>query len=355
MLLTKYIAYHYFKYFIIILSALVMFLVGFDYMERVYSLPISANLMIIYVIYKALFAIDILLPISLVFAMIATKIFFIRSNALVAFYALGYSKTDVLKPFVYVATSILVIFIGLHATSFSYADEYAKNIRNTAHYIKPTTNLFFTYENRYIYFGKLNPLLKSAYDVRIFDINNQTVDAIIVAKEATFVDNYWHIKSADIMKKPQAVEFDGAGIEILKNQDLKMLDGFKPKILDQVYEGKVNFSILDAFDALNVLSEQNINTSKIKSALYKIFIYPFFVPSLIVIIFFFVPISQRFLNISIFGFIAIFSTLLIWGVLFSLIELSNSKTISPEFGIITPVSILLLIAIFQWKIDHKKG
>ena len=69
-------------------------------------------------------------------------------------------------------------------------------------------------------------------------------------------------------------------------------------MLDQVYEGKVNFTIKDAVDAIRLLDQQNINTDNIKSALYKIFIYPFFVPCLIVIIFFFVPISVRFLNVS---------------------------------------------------------
>ena len=52
-------------------------------------------------------------------------------------------------------------------------------------------------------------------------------------------------------------------------------------MLDQVYEGKVNFTIMNAIDAIDLLEEQNINTSSIRAALYKIFIYPFFVPCLV--------------------------------------------------------------------------
>ncbi|DAB27623.1 MAG TPA: permease, partial [Sulfurimonas sp. UBA10385] len=92
-----------------------------------------------------------------------------------------------------------------------------------------------------------------------------------------------------------------------------------------------------------------INTNTVKSSLYKIFIYPFFVPSLVVIIFFFVPVSVRFLNVSLFSFGAIISSLVVWAFLFMLIELSNNKTIPPEVGIIAPVLILFLIAIRQWR------
>ena len=120
-------------------------------------------------------------------------------------------------------------------------------------------------------------------------------------------------------------------------------------MLDQVYEGKVNFTIIDAIDALLLLKDQNINVDSIKSALYKIFIYPFFVPCLVVIIFFLVPISPRFLNVSLFSFGAILATLLIWGILFMLMELSKNKTIPSEIGIIAPVALLFLIAFRQWR------
>jgi lipopolysaccharide export system permease protein len=41
--------------------------------------------------------------------------------------------------------------------------------------------------------------------------------------------------------------------------------------------------------------------------------------------------------------------LLIWGVLFMLIELANNKTIPSEIGVIAPVLILFFIAIRQWR------
>jgi len=350
MLAFRYISFHYIKYFLIILSALVMFLVGFDYMDNASKLSGSANLILIYLVYKAFFAIDMLLPLSLVFGMISTKIFLIRSNALVSFFSLGYSRTDILKPFVVVSSIIIAIFIYLHTlSSFSRADEFSNNIRTNAEYLSPTRDLFFVYENKYIYFSKMLPLQEKAEGVRIFEIKNRSLQKVLVAKEALYRDGFWHIKNVDIITKPQNIDFKSAGIKVENKKDLKILKGFRPKMLDQVYEGKVNFTIENAIDAVLLLRGQNIDTSSIKGALYKIFVYPVFVPCLIVIIFFFVPVSVRFLNVSLFSFGAILATLLVWGILFMFIELSNNKTIPSEIGVLLPVFILFLIALRQWR------
>ncbi|RUM64436.1 MAG: permease [Sulfurimonas sp.] len=350
MLAFKYIAFHYLKYFFVIMTALVLFMVGLDYMGNADSLSSSANLILIYIVYKVFFAIDMLLPLALVFAMISTKIFLIRSNALVSFFSLGYSKVDVLRPFVVVSTIIILLFISLHSwPSFARADEFSKNIRENDQYLSPTKDLFFTYKGQYVYFSKMLPLQEKAENIRVFSLKNNSLKEVIIAKEAVYRDNYWFIKEADIIRKPDDLSFKEAGISVTKINDLKILEGFRPKILDQVYEGKVNFTINNAIDAIVLLKEQNMNTSSIQGALYKIFIYPFFVPCLIVIIFFFVPISARFLNISLFSFGAILASLLIWGSLFMLIELSNNKTISSEVGVIAPVVILFLIALRQWR------
>ncbi len=350
MLAFRYISGHYLKYFFIILTALVLFLVGFDYMQNAEQLSKSANLVLIYLVYRSFFAIDLLLPLALIFSMISTKIFLIRSNALVSFYSLGYSRIDVLRPFVVVSTTVVVIFIFLHSLpTFSRADEFSNNIRKNAEYLSPTRDLFFTYKDKYVYFSKLLPLQERAEDIRIFALKNNSLKEVIVASSASYRDDFWHIKQADIITKPDDISFDSLGIKVSENNDLKTLEGFRPKILDQVYEGKVNFTIMDALDAIFLLNNQNIDVSTIRGALYKIFIYPFFIPSLIVIIFFFVPVSVRFLNVSIFSFVAILATLLIWGVLFMFIELSNNKTIPSEAGVIAPVVVLFSIALWQWR------
>ena len=350
MLAFKYISLHYLKYFFVILGALVLFLVGFDFMDKADQLSRSANIMLIYLVYKSFFAIDMLLPLALIFAMITTKIFLIRSNALVSFYSLGYSRIDILRPFVVVSTVIIVLFISLHnLPKFSRADEFSKNIRVYSQYLHPSKDLFFTYEDKYVYFSKLLPLTNEAKDIRVFSVKDKSLKEVIVAKKAIYKNEAWHIKRADLLIKPDDMSFDSPGMIVTEEKDLEILHGFKPKMLDQIYEGKVNFTITDALDAYTLLEKQGVDTSSIKGALYKIFIYPFFVPSVVVIIFFFVPISVRFLNVSLFSFGAILSTLLVWGMLFMLIEISTNKTISSEIGIIAPVLILFLIALRQWQ------
>ncbi|MBD3800885.1 MAG: LptF/LptG family permease [Campylobacterales bacterium] len=354
MLMFRYIAYHYLKYIAVILFALVFFMVGFDYMEYGDKLQ-SANLIVIYLTYKVFFAVDMLLPLSLVFAMIATKIFLIRSNALVAIYALGYNKTDVIKPFVGVAVVIMTLYIALHATSFARADEYANNIRNSSQYLQPTSNLFFTFKNRFVYFGKLYPLQARAEDVRIFTHRDGVLREVLAAEEAYYTNEHWRLRHAESIQKPQTLTLEAKGISVTQKEDLELLEGFKPKILDQVYEGKVNYTILDAIDALLLLGSENLNIDKIKSALYHIFITPLFVPSLIILIFFFVPISPRFLNISLFSFIAILATMMTWSFLFMLTELSNNKTIPSEVGIVMPVLALFAAALILWYRNHGHG
>lgn len=350
MLAFKYISFHYIKYFSVILLALVLFLVGFDYMGSAEKIDISANLLIVYLVYKAFYAIDLLLPISLVFAMISTKILLIRSNALVSFYSLGYSRADILRPFIVISTLFILLFITLHGVSnFARADEYAKNIRKNAQYLSPTRDLFFIYQDKFVYFSKMLPLQESAEDIRVFSFQNNSLKEVLIASKALYRDDAWQIRSADIITKPDKIAFDSLGIKVDKEENLKILEGFRPKMLDQVYEGKVNFTIKDAFDAYLLLKEQNINTNAVKSALYKIFIYPFFAPFLIVIIFFFVPASARFLNISLFSFGAILASLIAWALIYTLIELSSHKTIPSEAGIFAPVFILFCIALFQWK------
>lgn len=351
MLAFKYISYHFLKYFFIILFALVLFAVGFEYTSKSLDSIGSANLLLIFLVYKSFFAIDMLLPISLIFAMISTKIFLIRSNALVSFYSLGYSRIQILKPFVVVSVGITLIYVLLHISSaFSRANEHANNIEDNSEYLSPTRDLFFAYKDKFVYFSKMQPLRSRAYDVRVFSASKGSLKKVIVASSAVYKeDDFWHIKNANIINKPQDMSFDSLGIKVTSKKDIKLLEGFKPKILDQVYEGKVSFSIIDAFETLFILKDENVNLNTIKGTLYKMIIYPFFAPSLVVIIFFFVPMSARFLNISLFSFGAIIATLLFWGVMFMLSELVKNKMIPGEVGIVTPVVILMIIAFRQWQ------
>jgi len=329
--------------------ALVLFFVGFDVMSNIGGLPESANLRLLYSLFRSYYALDILFPISLILAMIATKVVMIRSNSLVAYYSLGYSKSDVLRPFTFLSTFLVIIYILLHMYApFAKGKEYSDNIYSKKVNGAPTQDLFFTYEDYYVYFKSLHPLQQRAREIRIFNIKNNDLNEVIVAKEAVYIDDYWIVKDAQKLVKPHNIGLKSEGISVLEKEDLKLLKGFKPNILDQVYEGSSSYTIGDAFEAMKLLDEQNVNTDKVKSVLYKTIVYPFFVPFLVIIIFFFVPISSRFLNVSLFSFAALLISLLIWGMFFALIQLANAKTISGEIGIVLPVFILGFISFIVW-------
>ncbi|MFC2074303.1 LptF/LptG family permease [Campylobacterota bacterium] len=353
MLAFKNISFLYLKYLFVIVLALVLFFVGFDVMDNISALPNSANLKLLYALFRSYYALDVLFPISLIFAMIATKISLIRSNALVAYYSLGYSKADVLRPFTLISTLLIVIFILLHFyPPFAKGKEYSDNIYSNKINGLPTQNLFFKYEGYYVYFKALFPLKKTAKVVRVFKLKKSDLSEIIISDEAEYQDDYWVLKKAHKILKPNNVTIKGQGIVTSEEENLKLLKGFRPAILDQVFEGTSSYSILDALEAIKILDDQNINTGRVKSVLYKTIIYPFFVPFVVIIIFFFVPISPRFLNVTLFSFGALLTTLLIWGIFYTLIQLSNAQTIPGELGIVLPVVLLGLTSVLVW---YKKG
>lgn len=337
----------YLRYFFIVLTALCSFMVGFDLMENGSDLPDSANLVMIYIMYKYFYAIDMMLPISLVFALIASLVELIRSNALASYFALGYSKARVISPFLTLAGLLLLVHIALHSTHFARANEFANNLRETSQLIRPTSNLFFTHKGNYVFFGNLYPLSKKAEEIRIFSFHEGKLYESLSAREAVYHEGYWNIQKAHVIHPPQEYTFNASGFVGEDRENLKVLRDFKPKILDQVYEGKANFMIQDALEALQLLENQNVDVAKIKSALYRIFISPWFAPILMVIFFTYAPVSGRFLNLSLFSFAAILITLIVWGVLFMMGELSNNKTLLPEIGIIMPIFLLVLFMFWR--------
>ena len=338
----RYLALSYLKYFFIILFALILFFVGLDFLQAVKALPDSANLQVLYVFYRTLAGIDLLFPISLVFALIALKVHLIRSNELVALYALGYSKKDVLRPLFGSALLLTLLYLILHLTSFSYAKEYAENIKEFNSLQSATKELYFKYNDQYVYFGALYPLQKRARDVRVFDTNGTHLERIVISKSAYFSQDSWHMPRARI------IENLGDKISI-KTRDVTTLHGYKPKILDSVYEGKTSMTLLDALYAIELFVRQNIDIQKLKALLYYNLFYPFFAPLLMLIIFYFVPVSARLGNVNLFSFAAIAATLFVWGVLYVLSKLAFNATLMPEIAILLPIFFLFTTALWFYK------
>jgi len=348
-ILTSYLLKKFLKNFIIILLSLEIFFVGIDLMQHIKGLPDSANLQFLYILYNSFFILTITLPLSLVFGWIITIVHTIRNNELVIFLSLGTPYSSIYSPIVKASILIIFILISLQVTPLAYSYEQKSKILHGTYFTNTKTDLFLKYNEYFVYFKKLYPIEKRAEDIHIFKIEDNDVSQSITAKKAYFQNNKWYVVDATIIRKPHNINWDSSKLLITHEKFLNTLEGFKPKILDNVYEAKSQFSIIDAIYALVLLSNQKINTDKIKAALYYQTVTAFFAVALIILIFIYAPISNRFFNMGQFVSLSIFGTLVTWGALFILYKLSLGGIIAPEISILLPIAILYLITFVRYK------
>ncbi len=280
-ILSRYILKRYLLSFIIVLLSLELFFVGIDFLQNFKSLPNSANLQILYLLYNSFFTLTLALPLSLVFAWILTLVLFIRSNEFVAFNAIGCESHRIYMPVVLVSFIFISFLVALQFTPLAYSYEQKKKILDNEYFSNTKEDIFLKYNDNYVYFKKLYPLEKKAQNIHIYTVNNKDIVKTILAKNAYFKDNIWIVKDAKIVSKPQKMDLDVSKLKIEYKKRLTTLEGFKPKILDNVYEAKANFSILDAISAFVLLSNQGIHTEKIRAILYNQLFIPYFIMPLI--------------------------------------------------------------------------
>jgi len=348
-----YVGKHYLRFFVILFGALILFFVGFDYMQNAKNLANSANIHLLYLVFQTFYAMDVLMPLSLIFAFIATSLYLIRSNALVALYALGFSKRSVLKVYVLFSLILTLLYIGLHATPFAYSYERASSIKHYGNLKNSTEQLFFKYDSGekryYIYMGYLSLLEQKAYDLRLFEVKDEKLTVLLQADEASYDVERWKIPKAGLIHTPNSLDDKRSSIKLEEKESIYVLEGFRPSILDKVYEARINFSIIDAIYAIKLLSSQGVNTQKIQSALSAMLFYPFFSIFTIIFLFKYVPLSSRQANLPFFTFASILGSLLLWGILFSFVKLTLSGTLSFQIGIILPVVLIAFASTFRRK------
>lgn len=263
--------------------------------------------------YNSFFTLTLALPLSLVFAWIVTLVIFVRNNELVAFSSLGAKRYNIYSPVIYISLLLLVLLISIQMTPLAYSYEQKVKILDGNYFTNTKSDIFLKYNDNFIYFKKLLPLQKQAEGIHIYKINDGDIIETIIAKKAYFQNDKWYVVDAKIVTKPKELNFNSSKLEVRYEKFLNTLEGFKPKILDSVYEERSTFSILDAVSALMLLSKQEVNTDRIRAAIYYDLIIPFFVIPLIMLIFIYTSNNRRFFNIGTFTSFSIFGTLVIWG------------------------------------------
>ena len=345
-ILTRYILKKYLINFIIVLISLEIFFIGIDFLQNFKNIPQSANLQLLYVLYNAFFTLTLALPLSIVFGWIITLVVFIRNNEFVAFNAIGATNKKIFLPVINISIFLLSLLIFLQMTPLAYSYDQKKKILDNEYFTNTKSDIFLKYNDYYIYFKKLLPLEKKAEDIHIFRVSGKDVIETIIGEKAYFQNNRWYVLNVKIIEKPKDLNVDSSKLDIRYEKFLHTLDGFKPKILDNVYESKSDFSIFDAISAVVLLKEQGINTDKIRSVLYNQLVVPFFVIPLILLIFAYASLNSRFFNIGKFTSISIFGTLIIWGIFFILFKFTNGGVIIPEVSILLPMLFWIIISIY---------
>lgn len=347
-ILSKYILKKYLINFIIVLLSLEIFFVGIDILQNFKSLPHSANLQLLYVLYMSFFTLTLTLPLSIVFGWIVTLVVFIRNNEFVAFNALGATNKRIFLPVVNISVLLLIGLIILQMTPLAYSADQKSKILNNQYFTSTKNDIFLKYNDYYVYFKKLLPLEKRAEDIHIFKVSGKDVIETIIGEKAYFQNNRWYVVNVKIIDKPKELNIDDSKLDIKYEKFLHTLDGFKPKILDNVYESNSEFSIFDAVSAVVLLKEQGIKTDKIRSILYNQIIIPFFVIPLLLLIFAYASLNSRFFNIGKFTSMSIFGTLIIWGVFFMLFKFTKGGVIIPEISILLPMLIWVIISMYLY-------
>ena len=339
-LYARYVGWLYFKYFMILFVALTLFYVGIDILTNLKDMPASANLKLLYFGLTSLTAVNYVLPLALIFALITSKFSMIRSNELVSFYALGIDKNRLIKPPFYIALAITFIYVGLNFTPFAYAYEYGRNIVKLSNLSRTSSDIFLKFEGKFVYMDSLNPISGEAKDVRIFDINGSNLRSATFGLSARFVDDLWLVKQAKIVNLPQNIKLGEKGLDIKRLGELKTLENFKPKTIENAVAESSASTIPDAVDYIQAFKNEGIGLNSVKTTLYNLAFSPFFAPFMVLIIYYFLPVTGRFFNLALKSFIFTIASLCVWGALFVMMRFARNGVISPEIGVLLPVILL---------------
>ena len=339
-LYARYVGWLYFKYFMILFIALTLFYVGIDILTNLKDMPASANLKLLYFGLTSLTAVNYVLPLALIFALITSKFSMIRSNELVSFYALGIDKNRLIKPPFYIALAITFIYVGLNFTPFAYAYEYGRNIVKLSNLSRTSSDIFLKFEGKFVYMDSLNPISGEAKDVRIFDINGSNLRSATFGESGRFIDDAWLLKNAKIVNLPQNIKLGEKGLDIKTPSELKTLENFKPKTIESASAESSAITIPDAVDYILAFKDEGIGLNSTKTTLYNLAFAPFFAPFMVLIIYYFLPVTGRFFNLALKSFIFTIASLCVWGALFVMMRFARNGVVSPEVGVLLPIILL---------------
>ncbi len=336
-----YILKRYFITFFIVSIGMVSIVSLIDFLQHIGSIR-GANRAMLYFYYTFNNTFTLLYPIALVFAAIIVLSSLLFKNHLLSLASFGYPKSFIIKPLLLASLIIYFIVVGLNFTKFAYAGDKAEAILNSENSsYSSLDNIFFKYNNSFVAAKKLDIVNKELKGINLYHVDNEKVDYILEIKSAKFSDGSWVANgiTKKIFKYRDGVPI---GYDVEKLESAKILRAYYPKVIKLLYEGK-RMSITDGIKAQKLLKKQNIDNSKIESALYQKLLMPLFAPILIVLLSILTPIHKRYFGRAKFFFYSLGATLVIWTLLYSVNMMSVNGVVPVYLG--QPLIILALIVL----------
>ncbi|SFV68871.1 Permease YjgP/YjgQ [hydrothermal vent metagenome] len=327
---------------LIILIGLTGLFTGLDYLMNASSLS-SFNIKVLYAFSKWQEALNLLYPLAIILGAIWTKMAFIKQNKLASFYALGITRKDFFKPFFVVSMFVYILFVGLNFSSFATANDTAYMIKKNQYAMSKTEDLFFKYNDSFVYIGTLLPEQKKIEKLTVFKMKNNKVFESLTAKEASFNVNEWI--ASNIIKKSKIIRDNKEYLKVEHLDFLHTLKGYEPKILKSIYDGQ-ELTLYESIMANTLLENQDLSTEALRADIYSKIVTPLFSIALIMILIFRFPFYARYMNMASSTTQALGGTLFVWGILFALQGIGANGTINPELAIILPIVLLWIYAIY---------
>lgn len=342
-----YLLKRYIRNFIAILFGISFAFAFIDYFQHMQSLQVSWNYKILYVFYMWEQALGLLYPLAIVFALIMTKLSLVRNSTMTVLYAFGYNSRQLLKPFLLTATAVYLLFVWLNTTEFAYSKDKAKAMLQLRIGEYSVHDIFFKYHQTFVYMKSLDPAARIIYDMTLFKVEEYRVRYTMHAKRAVYDGESWEAKDVEIKQHIYDDKGDLQRYETRYEKEIATLKGYKPKIIESLYEGEA-LNLIDAVKTWKLLKEQKVDTDKIRAAFYEKTVTPIFALAMLIILFFKMPYHARMINLGWVSALSIGATFVIWGVLFGLNQLGKNGVILPEFASIFPVVLLCLYAIWLY-------
>ncbi len=351
MTLYFYVLKHYLKDFLLLLLALTFVVTLIDFIQHFSSID-GVNREFLYFIYSAANSSMLIYPLALVFAAIVTLSRLISRNHLIVLGSFGYPKKVLAKPLLTAVFAVFFIVVSLNFTQFAYSSDSARAIIDKRQLFKSVKNLFFKYNDSFVYVEELDVANKVLKNITIYSIENKRIEDILRIERAVFKDGAWLATGVKreyiIYKENKPLRYD------IESIDKRMiLEGYFPKVISLLYEGK-RMSIQDGLKALKLLNEQKVDNSKVVAALYEKLVMPLFAPVLVLLILIYTPISKRYMNPIKYYLFGTSITILVWVTLYGINILTLNSVLPATYSQPLVILFIALITAYLWFKESKR-